>query len=150
MNDNWKCKAFNSLSVNELYGILRARTSVFILEQNCLYQDVDGKDTSAWHLFFSENEQIKAYARIFPPGLSYEQASIGRVLTTKADRGKGHGKELMEIALKFIKKEFNDPPIKISAQSYLIKFYREFGFYPIGEEYLEDDIPHTAMIFQPE
>jgi len=135
--------------VQELYGILRARTSVFILEQNCLYQDVDGKDPLAWHIFKSENDEIKAYARIFPPGIAYEQASIGRVLTIKDHRNKGLGKELMKNALQFIQNEFNNPPIKISAQSYLIKFYTEFGFHPVGKEYLEDDIPHTAMIFQP-
>jgi ElaA protein len=147
MNLTWHCKPFESLSAKELYNILRLRTSVFILEQNCLYQDVDGKDIKALHLFATENENVIAYARIFAPGAVYEEASIGRVATAKEHRGKGLGIILMQKAMEFIKKEFDDPAVRISAQSYLIKFYSGFGFKISGNEYLEDDIPHTAMIY---
>lgn len=144
----WHCSFFDELSATQLYNILRLRTEVFILEQNCLYQDVDGKDAKAFHLFATgDNGEVMAYARILPHGISYEDVSIGRVVTSPKVRGTGAGRELMKRVMEFIKKEFNDPSIRISAQSYLIKFYSGFGFSTVGEEYLEDDIPHTQMVF---
>lgn len=145
----WRCKAFGELTAIELYGILQLRTDVFILEQNCLYRDVDGKDIKAFHLFASSEDKIHAYARILPPGISYDEVSIGRVVTSKAARNTGLGKLLMNKCMDFIKEKFPETPVRISAQSYLIKFYQEFGFNATGPEYLEDDIPHIQMLFQP-
>jgi ElaA protein len=144
----WHCKHFSKLTAAELYNILRLRTEVFILEQNCLYQDVDGKDVKCFHLFgVNEANEVQAYARVLPQGVSYEEVSVGRVVTSKKARGTGAGKELMKRVIEFISKEFGSASIRISAQSYLIKFYSDFGFRTVGEEYLEDDIPHTQMIF---
>lgn len=146
----WHCKHFNKLSAAELYSILRLRTEVFILEQNCLYQDVDGKDVKSFHIFGSNSEgEILAYARVLPPGISFAEASIGRVVTSLKVRGTGAGRDLMKKVMDFIRQEFPGISIRISAQSYLIKFYSDFGFAPVGEDYLEDDIPHRQMIFTP-
>jgi ElaA protein len=148
MTLTWHCKHFDELSAQELYSILRLRTEVFILEQHCLYQDVDGKDVKCFHVFASnENMEVMAYARVLPKGVSYEEVSIGRVVTSPKVRGTGAGKELMNRVMELVKKEFNDPSVRISAQSYLIKFYSDFGFKTAGEEYLEDDIPHTQMLY---
>jgi ElaA protein len=145
----WHCKHFDALTAAELYNILRLRTEVFILEQNCLYQDVDGKDVKCFHLFAAnENNEVLAYARILPQGISYNEVSIGRVVTSPKVRGTGTGKVMMEKVMDFIKKEFGNTAVRISAQSYLIKFYSDFGFAPVGEDYLEDDIPHRQMLFR--
>jgi ElaA protein len=146
----WECKHFSRLSAAELYSILRLRTEVFILEQNCLYQDVDGKDVKSFHVYGTNADgDILAYARILPPGVSYEEASIGRVVTSPRTRATGAGKELMKKVMEIIEREFPGTPVRISAQSYLIKFYSDFGFMPVGEDYLEDDIPHRQMIYTP-
>jgi ElaA protein len=146
----WHCRHFTGLSAAELYGILRLRTEVFILEQHCLYQDVDGKDVKCFHLFAAnENKEVMAYARILPHRVSYDEVSVGRVVTSPKVRGTGAGRELMKRTMEFIKKEFNDPAVRISAQSYLIRFYSGLGFKTAGEEYMEDDIPHTQMLYTP-
>lgn len=146
----WKCKHFNELSAAELYSILRLRTEVFILEQSCLYQDVDGKDVKSYHVFAEgSNGEVLAYARVLPPGVSYTEASIGRVVTSPKVRGAGTGKELMKKVMSMMAREFPGKAIRISAQSYLIKFYSGFGFVPQGEDYLEDDIPHRQMLYSP-
>jgi len=149
-NITWHCKHFSELTAAELYSILRLRTEVFILEQNCLYQDVDGKDVKCYHVFgVNDANEVMAYARVLPHGVSYEEVSVGRVVTSPKARGTGAGKEMMKRVMEFIRKKFNDPPVRISAQSYLIKFYSDFGFKTAGDEYLEDDIPHTQMLFEP-
>jgi ElaA protein len=143
----WSIKAFNELSVNELYDIFRLRMEVFVVEQNCPYQDADGKDQHASHLMGrNSKEELIAYARIFPGGISFNEVSIGRVITSGKARGMGAGKMLMEKAITFCHLIFGNQPVRIGAQSYLIKFYKSFGFEVVSEEYLEDNIPHVEML----
>lgn len=148
-NLKYQTKEFKDLSLDELYGILRLRVEIFVIEQNCPYQDLDNKDQKSLHVI-GKNEQgdILAYTRIVPLGISYPKyVSIGRVVVSDTMRGTGEGKRLMENSIAEIKKRWKQP-IKISAQCYLDKFYTELGFQATGEEYLEDDIPHMAMIYQ--
>ena len=144
----WTYKHFNELTTAELYDILWLRSKVFVVEQNCVYLDNDYKDQESYHLMGTVDGKLAAYVRILPPGLSYEEASIGRVLTNPDFRRTGLGKELMQKAIQKTCSQFGVNTIKISAQCYLLKFYTELGFQAYGEEYLEDDIPHVAMIFQ--
>ncbi len=142
----WKIKAFNELNIHELYEMFRLRLEVFCVEQNAAYQDADGKDLTAYHICgYNEQNELMAYARILPAGLAYTEASIGRVVTSPKARGTGAGRELFKNALQFTLQKFGAIPIRISAQSYLIKFYSGFGFNTVGEEYLEDSLPHTEM-----
>ncbi len=151
MDITWKIKSFNELSVEELYQILHLRTAVFIVEQNCPYQDVDGKDSESFHLMgIDETGGLAAYARILPAGAAFSEVSIGRVLTSKKERKTGLGKELMENAIQFISSHFGAVPVRIGAQYYLMKFYSGFGFKISGEEYLEDDIRHIEMVLETE
>ncbi len=143
---NWKIKTFNELSNVELYTILNERTAVFVVEQNCPYLEVDGKDIESYHLFAEKEGEIVVYARLLPAGISYTQASIGRVLVKKDYRGQGHAQDLLNKAIAFIHDELKEPAIKIQAQSHLEKFYASFGFKSISSEYLEDDIPHIDML----
>ncbi|MEM9918490.1 MAG: GNAT family N-acetyltransferase [Bacteroidota bacterium] len=124
------------------------RQEVFIIEQNCPYLDVDGKDQAAHHLMIRDEEGLLiAYTRLLPKGISYESySSIGRVVTAQSVRGSGIGKFLMQQSIQWIKQLYPEDQIKISAQCYLLRFYQSFGFQPMGEQYLEDDIPHIAMI----
>lgn len=151
------CKHFDDLTVHELYEIIALRLEVFCVEQNCPYQDVDGKDLRGWHLMIRETSlpsvtgegALVAYTRLLPKGVSYDTyASIGRVVSSPSVRGTGVGKMLIEKSIEEANKLFFGDPIKIGAQSYLLRFYESFGFESIGEEYLEDDIPHTAMILK--
>ncbi|MCB0706118.1 MAG: GNAT family N-acetyltransferase [Saprospiraceae bacterium] len=139
---------YAELSLNQLYEILRLRAEVFVVEQDCPYQDLDELDQQAYHLkTWSPKGELQAYARILPPGASYEgYASIGRVVTSPGVRGKGFGKKLMEEAIESCKFLFPEKPIKISAQVYLLEFYRSLGFESDGAGYLEDGIPHIGMI----
>ncbi len=129
----------------EWHRVLALRAQVFVVEQNCAYQDPDGKDVVSYHLLMESGEELVAYARLVPPGVSYPEAAIGRVVTCQTVRGKGWGKSLMEIAIAQTQKKFEVNEICISAQSYLLKFYSDLGFVAEGEEYLEDDIPHWKM-----
>ena len=144
----WSIKHFKELSTTELYDIFTVRISTFVMEQNCHYQDADGKDLKAYHLqAHNDKNELVAYARILPPGVSYNEISIGRVLTTSKARNLGIGKELMSKTMLFIKEKWGEVAVCISAQSYLIKFYEDFGFVCQGDEYFEDDIPHIQMLF---
>lgn len=145
---HFKCKSFSELTIDELYDIMALRQEVFIVEQACPYLDADGKDQQAFHLMgFDKDEKLISYARIAPKGVPYENyISISRIVSSPSVRGKGVGKKLIIESLNTIEKLFNSQAIKISAQCYLIKFYNSFGFETIGEEYLEDNIPHIAMI----
>lgn len=143
---SWSCKPFSELTTIELFRILELRSEVFVVEQNCAYQDPDKKDPYCWHLTGKSNNEIVAYARLVPPGLSYPEPSIGRVLTSNNKRREGFGMELMKESLKQTIKLFGDSPIKISAQCYLIPFYEKWGFVLQGESYLEDGIPHQEML----
>ncbi|KQC30641.1 GNAT family N-acetyltransferase [Flagellimonas eckloniae] len=139
-------KTFEELSNLELYQILRLRSEVFVVEQDCVYQDLDNKDQKAIHVLGVKNNNVVAYTRIFKPGDYFDNASIGRVVVEKNERKYGYGKEIMTASLKEIGKSFPATPIELSAQIYLIKFYVALGFSSIGEEYLEDGIPHIRMV----
>ncbi|MDQ6762808.1 MAG: GNAT family N-acetyltransferase [Bacteroidota bacterium] len=142
----WQCKKFNELTVEELYKILHLRNEVFVVEQNCPYQDCDGKDAASYHLCGWHDGELKAYTRILPPGLSYPNAaSIGRVVTSPSARGQQLGKQLMTKSLEQLYRLFGDGTVLIGAQLYLKKFYEAFSFIQNGEVYLEDGIPHITM-----
>lgn len=144
---SWSLQHYDELSKQELHQILRLRAEVFIVEQNCSYQDVDQKDESAYHLSVFLENRLVAYARLIPEGISYHgYCSIGRVLSSLDVRKMGVGRFLMIQAITSCKELWSNLPIKISAQSYLLQFYQSLGFQPIGEEYLEDNIPHICMI----
>ncbi|MBK9246759.1 MAG: GNAT family N-acetyltransferase [Ignavibacteria bacterium] len=144
---DWQVYEFLELPNTILYQILAIRQEVFIIEQNCVYLDADGYDQFAVHLCGFFDGKIVAYARLFAPQIKYHEASIGRVLTTNAVRGKGIGKELMINALSHCQRKYPNVEIRISAQSYLEKFYNEFGFQAVSPEYLEDGIPHRQMLY---
>jgi ElaA protein len=142
---NWSCKAFTELSNQELYKILQLRASVFVVEQNCPYQDCDDKDQASYHLMGWQNGNLVTYTRILPPGLAYKEPSIGRVVTSSAVRRTGIGRELMTNSIEKTHELFGKGPITIGAQLYLKKFYESFGFKQIGDPYLEDGIEHIKM-----
>ena len=141
-----KVKKFDELSTKELYDLLQLRSEVFVVEQDCVYQDIDGKDQKALHIIGYKNNKIIAYTRVFKPGDYFEYASIGRVVVSKEERQYKYGYDIMKASIEAIKEYYNQTNIKLSAQTYLKKFYNKLGFKEIGEEYLEDDIPHIAMI----
>lgn len=141
----WKLSSFDELSNKEIYEILKLRSEVFVVEQNCVYLDADGLDYVSFHFCGYQNDQLQAYVRILPPGISYDNPSIGRVLSRKSARRTGIGIELMKRAIPLCLKQFSAIEIDISAQVYLIKFYSNLGFNMLGETYLEDDIPHIKM-----
>ncbi|CAN5258555.1 GNAT family N-acetyltransferase [soil metagenome] len=144
-NITWHCKAFSVHSNNELYKILQLRASVFVVEQNCPYQDCDDKDQISYHLTAWNNDKAVAYARLIPPGISYPTPSIGRVATDSSVRRSGIGRELMKRAMEKVEELFGRQQVTIGAQLYLKKFYESFGFTQIGDVYLEDDIEHIKM-----
>ena len=141
-----KVKSFSELSTQELYDLLQLRSEVFVVEQDCVYQDLDGKDEKAFHVLGFKDEKLIAYTRIFKPGDYFEKASIGRVVVAKNEREHKYGFDIMKASAEAIKIRFNETTIKISAQVYLKKFYNSLGYKAVGEEYLEDDIPHIAML----
>lgn len=143
---NWKIKSFEQLNSFELYKILQLRINVFMLEQNCLYPECDDKDFKAYHLVGLDENGIVAYARLLPPGISYTEASIGRVIIATEYRGKKIGNQLMRKAIEYIETELVSNKIRISAQAHLKDFYESLGFKTVSEEYLEDDIPHIEML----
>jgi len=141
-------KKFSELSTEEIYNILKLRSEVFVVEQNCVYQDIDEKDQKAIHLFIEKNSEIIAYTRIFKKGDYYEEnPSIGRVVVSKKERGKNLGKEIMKKSIYYVKENMDGKKIELSAQKYLDKFYKELQFYSEGEDYLEDGIPHQRMFY---
>lgn len=139
-------KTFNELTTEELYQILRLRSEVFVVEQDCVYQDVDNKDQKALHIMGIKDGEVVAYTRVFEPGDYFDNVSIGRVVVSQSQRKYGLGKQIMQASLAAIDQRFPDKPTEISAQSYLLKFYTELGFNTFGEEYLEDGIPHRRML----
>ena len=139
-------KSFEELSLHELYQLLQLRAEVFVVEQDCVYQDIDGKDEKALHVLGFENDSLVAYTRIFPPGIYFSEAAIGRVVVRNSSRKNKFGHEIMKASIKAIKERFETTTIKLSAQTYLTKFYESHGFEQVGEGYLEDGIPHIAMI----
>lgn len=146
MSLQWKIKAFDALSVHELYDLLRLRSEIFVVEQNCVYLDLDGKDKVALHLIGEYEGNIVAHARLFKPGISFDNASIGRVVVDANYRAKKWGHDLMQEAIAGIANQYNETAITIGAQLYLKNFYESHGFVQTSEMYLEDDIPHIEMI----
>ena len=139
-------KTFEELTTTELYNLLQIRSEIFVVEQACLYQDIDGKDQKALHVIGTKNDKIVAYTRIFKAGDYLAQASIGRVLVKDGERKHGYGLVIMKATIKIIKEQLGETSIALSAQTYLKKFYNSLGFVEKGEEYLEDGIPHIIMV----
>lgn len=144
---DWTYKAFVDLTPAELYLVLQARHAVFVIEQACLYMDMDDFDQGAHHLFGrDEGGALLAYLRVLAPGTKFDEPSLGRVITTQAGRGRGLGKALMQEGVRRVTAAHPGRSIKIGAQRYLDRFYRELGFVPFGEPYLEDGIEHQYMV----
>lgn len=142
------CLSFSQLSTMQLYQILALRSEVFVVEQQCVYQDVDGKDLQCLHLLYYDTTQqsnLVGYARLLPPGLSYPTASIGRVVIHGSCRQSNHGRVLVNDAIELCQHYWSEQDITIGAQCYLLKFYQSLGFEVIGDEYLEDGIAHIDM-----
>ena len=139
-------KKFEELSRSELYALLQLRSEVFVVEQNCAYQDLDGKDPRALHIIGTKNDKIVACSRCFPPNTYFEAAAIGRILVKADERERGYGHQIVEASIAAIEKRFRTKTIRISAQQYLIPFYESHGFQTVGEGYLEDGIPHIGMV----
>ena len=141
-------KSFQELSLEEFHDIIALRIQIFIIEQNCPYQEVDGKDKLAHHLFFkNEMDEIIAVTRILPQGISYTEVAIGRVVVHEDYRGTGLGNQLMADSMNFVKDEYGKVPVRLSAQKHLENYYGNHGFKSTGKEYLEDGIPHVEMLY---
>ena len=143
---NLAIKNFKELTTQELYDILQLRAEVFVVEQDCVYQDVDGKDQKALHVCGYKDQKLVAYTRIFKPGDYFKEASIGRVVVRSNERQFKYGYDIMKASIEAIKINYNETLIRISAQTYLKRFYNNLDFNEVGEEYLEDGIPHINMI----
>lgn len=141
----WQIKHFDDLTRDEVYDALELRCHVFIVEQTCPYPDIDGKDRDAYHYLAYESDTLVAYARILKPGVTYKEASIGRVVTRDNVRKSGLGRHMMERSIAFARETMQVADLRISAQAYLLDFYESLGFVPVSEPYLEDDIPHMEM-----
>ena len=139
-------KTFKELTTDELYALLQLRSEVFVVEQDCVYQDIDYKDQKALHVLGFKNDKLVAYTRLFKPGDYFNYASIGRVIVAQNEREHKYGYDIMNASINAIKEYYNETRIKISAQTYLKKFYNNLGFEEVGEGYLEDGIPHIGMI----
>jgi len=140
-------KSFKALTIEEYHAILHLRTAVFVVEQNCPYQEVDEKDPLSYHLFGkNEKGEVVAVTRIIPKGISYPEVAIGRVAIKKEYRGKGLADELMLETLHFIESKWGKQNVRISAQEHLINYYEKHDFKQVGKMYLEDDIPHVEML----
>jgi len=146
MNLIWHFKRFDELTPTELYKIIQLRIHVFVVEQNCPYEDCDDKDFKSKHLWCESDNQVVAYCRILPANISYSEISIGRVVTHPKFRDKKLGHELMRHSLQIISNHFNTNEVRISAQAHLKNFYEKHGFNQVSEEYLEDNIPHIEML----
>lgn len=144
----YTCLPFSDLTTDQLYQILQLRQQVFVVEQDCAYQDCDDKDQMSYHILGNDADgRLQAYTRLVPPGISYGgYASIGRVITSQQVRGKKYGVSLMQYSIDQTLDLWPDLSIKISAQTYIVKFYKSLGFVEVGESYLEDNLPHIAMI----
>lgn len=147
----WNLYSFDQLTAPQLYALLQARSEVFVLEQQCPYQDLDGKDQQALHLCcWSAQDQLLAYARLLPAGLSFDEPSIGRVLTSQAGRGQGLARELMQRAISHCRQQYGQQALRIGAQTYLRNFYGSLGFVAASDAYDEDGIEHVQMLLTAE
>ena len=142
---NIQVKNFTELNTSELYNLLQLRSEVFVVEQDCVYQDIDFKDQKALHVLGYKNDVLIAYTRIFKPGDYFKNSSIGRVVVKDSERKFNFGHQIMIASINAIKNNFKEDKITISAQKYLKKFYESHGFYQVDDEYLEDGIPHIRM-----
>ena len=142
----FKVKNYQDLTRDELYALLQLRAEVFVVEQDCVYQDVDGKDHKALHVLGFKKDKLVAYTRLFPQGDYFEEASIGRVVVKETERNHKYGYELMQRSIQAIEEVYETSVIKISAQTYLKEFYNNLDFVEVGKGYLEDGIPHIAMV----
>lgn len=150
MQLNWLIKPFSEITTLEFHDIIQLRLKAFVIEQNCVYLDVDGKDKKCYHLLCRDGKgKVVATARILHPGASYSEVSIGRVVVDQSLRGTGTGHTLMEKCMEYIKEEFGDVAIRISAQKHLEGYYAKHLFLSTGKEYLEDNIPHSEMLYTP-
>lgn len=143
---NIKVKNYNELTLDELHDIFQLRSEVFVVEQDCVYQDIDGKDRKALHIMGFKDNNLIAYTRAFQPNDYFEMASIGRVVVSASERDHKYGYDIMKASIKAIEDRFRVKIIKVSAQTYLKRFYNNLGFKEVGEGYLEDGIPHIGMI----
>ena len=141
-----KVKSFGELNTNELYELLRLRSEVFVVEQNCVFLDQDNKDQQCYHLLLFSEGRLAAYCRLVPAGLSYAEVSIGRVVSSPAYRGKGMGRKVMELAMQSCRDLFGAKPVRIGAQTYATAFYESLGFAAAGDPYDEDGIEHIEMV----
>ncbi len=139
-------KKFSDLNNNELYAVLQLRSAVFVVEQHCYYQDLDGKDQRSYHLMAWQNDELLAYARLLPPGLSYAEPSIGRVVLKKQARGRGLGARLMRESIEYCYQLFGRQPVRIGAQFHLKSFYESLGFIAQGDIYDDAGIDHIEMV----
>jgi ElaA protein len=150
MHLDWQIKPYSDLNLNEFHDIIRLRLKAFVVEQNCSYLDLDGKDKKCYHLICRDGVgKVVATSRILHPGTSYPEVSIGRVVIDESIRGNGIGHELMKKCLNFANEEFGAVPVKISAQLHLENYYTKHGFIVTGKSYLEDNIPHVEMLYTP-
>lgn len=142
-------KEFNGLSLDELYQIIQLRLEIFVVEQDCVYQDLDSKDKVAYHLFVKDDDdEIVAVLRILPENVSYDEMAIGRIVVKKSHRGQGIAGAMMKRAMDFIVKDLGKNKIRLSGQAYLVDFYTNLGFKRVSDEYLEDGIPHFEFLFE--
>lgn len=146
MTISTRLKSFHELTVEELYQVLKLRTEVFVVEQNCVFQDMDDKDQKCYHLMMFQDDLLVGYSRLVPAGLSYAEMAIGRVITASSVRGTGLGKKLMELAIDYCQQLLGPGPIRIGAQTYALGFYASLGFVADGETYDEDGIEHVEMV----
>lgn len=143
----WECTPFRELAPGTLYAILALRNEVFVVEQDCVYNDTDGRDVEALHLQAWDGDELVAHARLLPPGVYVpDVTSIGRIVVRRAARGTGTGRAVVDRAIEVLRNTWPTTPIRIAAQQYLLRFYATFGFEPIGEGYIEDGIPHHDML----
>lgn len=143
---SFRVKTFSELTIDELHDALLLRSEVFVVEQDCVYQDVDGKDKKAIHVLGYKNENLVAYTRVFKAGDYFEESSFGRVVVKESERAFGYGHDLIKKTIQVINTQLGEEKIRISAQTYLKRFYESHGFSQTGEEYLEDGIPHINML----
>ena len=144
----WVLKKFDQLSLDELYDIIKLRVEVFVVEQDCVYQDLDDKDQVSYHLFLKDNDEIIAVLRILPENVSYDEMAIGRVIVKKSQRGNGISRVMMKKAIDFIVNDLGKSKIRLSGQAYLTDFYISLGFRKVSDEYLEDGIIHYEFLFE--
>lgn len=146
MTISQRVKSFQELTVDELYAVLKLRSAVFVVEQNCVFLDMDDKDQKCHHLLLYRENELVGYSRLVPAGVSYSEISIGRVITAASVRGTGLGKRLMELAIHYCQQLLGPGPIRIGAQTYALGFYASLGFVAEGETYDEDGIEHIEMV----